>query len=155
MLFDEKKYKFMFEALKLAEMALEEDEVPIGAVVVKDNRIIGKGYNQVEKLKDPTAHAEILALTSAANTLESKQLNECDLYVTLEPCVMCTGAITLSKIENLYFATYEPKTGACGSVYNLLDENRLNHKVNIYSGMYELEAKSILKNYFKTKRNSK
>jgi len=155
MLFDENKYKFMFEALKLAEIAYEEDEVPIGAVVVKDNRIIGKGYNQIEKLNDPTAHAEILAITSAANTLESKQLNECDLYVTLEPCVMCTGAITLSKIRNLYFAVYEPKTGACGSVYNIPDENKLNHKVNIYSGIYELEAKNILKNYFSKKRNSK
>ena len=109
----------------------------------------------MEKLKDPTAHAEILAITSAANTLESKQLNDCDLYVTIEPCVMCTGAITLSKIKNLYFATYEPKTGACGSVYNIPDENKLNHKVNIYSGIYELEAKNILKNYFNIKRNSK
>ncbi|MCF6270950.1 MAG: tRNA adenosine(34) deaminase TadA [Melioribacteraceae bacterium] len=155
MLFDENKYKFMFEALKLAEIAYEEDEVPIGAVVVKDNRIIGRGYNQVERLNDPTAHAEILAITSAANTLESKQLNECDLYVTVEPCVMCTGAITLSKIENLYFAAYEPKTGACGSLYNIPEENKLNHKVNIYSGIYELEATSILKNYFRIKRNSK
>ncbi len=155
MLFDEYKYKFMFEALKLAEIAYEEDEIPIGAVVVKDNRIIGRGYNQVEKLKDPTAHAEILAITSAANTLESKQLTDCDLYVTVEPCVMCTGAITLSKIKNLYFATSEPKTGACGSIYNIPEENKLNHKVNIYSGIYELESKNILKNYFKMKRNSK
>lgn len=155
MLFDENKYKFMFEALKLAEIAYEEDEIPIGAVVVKDNKIIGRGYNQVEKLNDPTAHAEILAITSAANTLESKQLNGCDLYVTVEPCVMCTGAITLAKIENLYFATYEPKTGACGSVYNIPDENKLNHKVSIYYGIYELEAKNILNDYFIMKRKSK
>jgi len=155
MLFDENKYKFMFEALKLAEIAYEEDEIPIGAVVVKDNKIIGRGYNQVERLNDPTAHAEILAITSAANTLESKKLDGCDLYVTVEPCVMCTGAITLSKITNLYFATYEPKTGACGSVYNIPDENKLNHKVNIYSGIYELEAKNIMKNYFSMKRDAK
>jgi len=155
MLFDENKYKFMFEALRLAEVAFEEDEIPIGAVVVKDNKIIGRGYNQVERLNDPTAHAEILAITSAANTLESKQLDGCDLYVTVEPCVMCTGAITLSKITNLYFATYEPKTGACGSVYNIPDEDKLNHKVNIYSGIYELEAQNIMKNYFYLMRNSK
>jgi len=155
MLFDENKYKFMFEALRLAEVAFEEDEIPIGAVVVKDNKIIGRGYNQVERLNDPTAHAEILAITSAANTLESKQLDGCDLYVTVEPCVMCTGAITLSKITNLYFATYEPKTGACGSVYNIPDEDKLNHKVNIYSGIYELEAQNIMKNYFHLMRNSK
>ncbi len=155
MLFDENKYKFMFEALKLAEIAYEEDEIPIGAVVVKDNKIIGRGYNQVERLNDSTAHAEILAITSASNTLESKLLSECNIYVTVEPCVMCTGAITLSKINSLYFATYEPKTGACGSVYNIPDENKLNHKVKVYSGIYELEARMILKNYFNLKRNSK
>ncbi len=152
MIFDETKYKFMFEALKQAEIAYEEDEVPIGAVVVKDNKIIGKGYNQVEKLNDATAHAEIIAITSASNSIESKTLENCDLYVTVEPCVMCTGAIVLAKIENLYFATYEPKTGACGSIYNILDSNKLNHKVNVFSGIYESESKFILKEYFKEKR---
>ncbi len=142
----------MFEALKQAEIAYEEDEVPIGAVVVKDNKIIGKGYNQVEKLNDATAHAEIIAITSASNSIESKTLENCDLYVTVEPCVMCTGAIVLAKIENLYFATYEPKTGACGSIYNILDSNKLNHKVNVFSGIYESESKFILKEYFKEKR---
>ncbi len=155
MLFDEYKYKFMYEALKLAEIAFEEDEVPVGAIVVKDNRIIGRGYNQVEKLNDATAHAEILAITSASNHLNSKILKGCDLYVTVEPCVMCTGAIALSKIDNLYFATYEPKTGACGSLYSILDENKLNHKVNIFSGIYDLEAKMLMKNYFSKKRISK
>jgi tRNA(adenine34) deaminase len=155
MLFNEESYKFMFEALKLAEIAFDEDEVPIGAVVVKDGKIIGKGYNQVERLKDSTAHAEIIALTAASNHLQSKTLEGCDLYVTVEPCVMCTGAVTLSKINNLFFSTYEPKTGACGSIYNIPDENRLNHKVNIYSGIYENESKMILKNYFGMKRNSK
>ena len=106
----------MFEALKLAEIAANEDEVPIGAVVVKDGKIIGKGYNQVEKLKDATAHAEIIALTAASNNLQSKVLEDCDLYVTVEPCLMCTGASFLSKIKNIYFSTYEPKTGACGSI---------------------------------------
>ena len=155
MLFNEDSYKFMFEALKLAEIAFEEDEVPIGAIVVREGKIIGKGYNQVEKLKDATAHAEIIALTSASNYLQSKVLKGCDLYVTVEPCVMCTGAIMLSKVENLFFSTYEPKTGACGSVYNIPDENKFNHKVNIYSGIYETESKMMLKNYFEMKRNSK
>lgn len=155
MLFDEYKYKFMYEALKLAEVAFQEDEVPIGAVVVKNNRIIGRGYNQVEKLNDATAHAEILAITSASNYLNNKTLKGCDLYVTVEPCVMCTGAITLAKIEDLYFATYEPKTGACGSVYNIIEENKLNHGVNLFSGIYETEAKTLMKNYFSKKRISK
>ena len=145
----------MFEALKLAEIAYGEDEVPIGAVVVKNNVIIGRGYNQVEKLKDATAHAEIIALTAASNHLQSKILEGCDLYVTVEPCLMCTGAIILSKIENLYFATYEPKTGACGSLYNIPDENKLNHKVNVFSGIYENEAKTLMQNFFDKKRKGK
>jgi len=142
----------MFAALKEAEQALNEDEVPIGAVVVHNNKIIGKGYNQVEKLKDPTAHAEILALTAASNHLNEKLLIECDLYVTVEPCLMCTGALTLAKIINLYFGVYEPKSGACGSINNVLDENKLNHKVNVFSGIYENESKYLLQNYFRKKR---
>jgi len=142
----------MFEALKLAEIAGEEDEVPIGAVVVKDNRIIGRGYNQVEKLKDSTAHAEIIAITAATNSLGDKSLVDCDLYVTVEPCLMCTGAILLSKIKNLYFATFEPKTGACGSVYNILEDKKLNHDVVVYSGIYEQEAKEIMQDFFIKKR---
>lgn len=152
MLFNEDSYKFMFEALKLAEIAFEEDEVPIGAVVVKDNKIIGKGYNQVEKLKDATAHAEIIALTSASNNLQSKILDDCDLYVTVEPCLMCTGASVLSKINNIYFSVFESKTGACGSIYNIPDENKLNHRVNIFSGIYENESKLLLTKYFNEKR---
>ena len=152
MIFKEDNYNFMFAALKEAERALNEDEVPIGAVVVHNNRIIGKGYNQVEKLKDPTAHAEILALTAASNHLNEKLLIECDLYVTVEPCLMCTGALLLAKISNLYFGVYEPKYGACGSIYNILDENKLNHKVNVFSGIYENESKYLLQNYFRNKR---
>ena len=142
----------MFAALKEAELAFEEDEIPIGAVVVHNNRIIGKGHNQVEKLKDPTAHAEILALTAASNHLRDKVLTECDLYVTVEPCLMCIGAITLAKIRNLYFSTYEPKTGACGSIYNIPDENKLNYKVNVFSGIYENESKLLMQQYFQRKR---
>ncbi len=152
MLFNEDNYKFMFSALKEAELAFEEDEVPIGAVVVHNNKIIGKGHNQIEKLKDPTAHAEILALTAASNYLRDKVLLECDLYVTVEPCLMCTGAILLAKIRNLYFSIFEPKTGSCGSIYNIPDENRLNHKVNVYTGIYENEAKFLMQQYFGNKR---
>ncbi len=154
MLFNEDNYKFMFAALKEAEYSLEEDEVPIGAVVVYNNRIIGKGHNQVENLSDATAHAEIIAITAASNHLKNKVLSECDIYVTIEPCIMCIGAITLSKIRNLYFAVYEPKTGSCGSVYNIPDENKFNHKVNIFSGIYENESKNLIQNYFKKKRLS-
>jgi tRNA(adenine34) deaminase len=155
MLFDEDSYRFMFEALKLAELALEHDEVPIGAIIVKENKIIGRGYNQVEMLKDPTAHAEIIAITAATNHLGNKNLKGCTLFVTVEPCLMCTGAIILSKISNLYFSTFEPKTGACGSLYNIPDEKRLNHNVKVYSGIYESESSNILKTYFKTKRELK
>lgn len=152
MLFDEDNYKFMFAALKEAEYSLEKDEVPVGAVVVFNNRIIGKGHNQVENLSDSTAHAEIIAITAASNFLKTKVLSECDIYVTIEPCIMCIGAITLSKIRNLYFSAYEPKTGCCGSVYNIPDENKFNHKVNIFSGIYENESKNLMQNYFKKKR---
>lgn len=152
MLFPEHVYKFMFAALQEAETALSKDEVPIGAVVVYNNKIIGKGFNQTETLNDATAHAEMLALTAASSHLQSKILEECDLYVTLEPCVMCTGAILLSRIKNLYFGTFEPKFGACGSLYNIPADDKYNHAINIYSGIYSEESKSLLRNFFKSKR---
>ncbi|HZW37872.1 MAG TPA: tRNA adenosine(34) deaminase TadA [Ignavibacteriaceae bacterium] len=148
MLFAEENYKFMFAALQEAERALENNEVPVGAVVVHQNKIIGKGYNQVELLKDATAHAEILAITSAANHLQDWRLNECDIYVTLEPCVMCAGAILLSRIKNLYFSIFDFKFGACGSVYNIPEEGKYNHKTNVYSGIYAEESKSLLQSFF-------
>ena len=152
MLFPEHVYKFMYAALQEAEAALEKNEVPIGAVVVYNNKIIGKGFNQTETLNDATAHAEMLALTAASNHLQSKALDECDIYVTLEPCVMCTGAILLSRIKNLYFATFEPKFGACGSLYNIASDNKYNHTLNVFSGIYADESKTLLKDFFKTKR---
>ena len=152
MLFPEHVYKFMYAALQEAEAALEKNEVPIGAVVVYNNKIIGKGFNQTETLNDATAHAEMLALTAASNHLQSKVLDECDIYVTLEPCVMCTGAILLSRIKNLYFATFEPKFGACGSLYNIASDNKYNHTLNVFSGIYADESKTLLKDFFKTKR---
>lgn len=142
----------MYAALQEAEAALDKDEVPIGAVVVYNNRIIGKGYNQTETLNDATAHAEMLALTAASNHIQSKILDECDLYVTVEPCVMCAGALLLSRIRNLYFGTFEPKFGACGSLYNIPGDNKYNHKPKIYSGIYSEESKKLLEDYFLKKR---
>ncbi|NLT50003.1 MAG: nucleoside deaminase [Ignavibacteria bacterium] len=152
MLFDKLHYDFMFAALTEAERASEQEEIPVGAVVVHNNRIIGKGFNQVEKLKDPTAHAEMIAITAASNYLNEKFLLNCDIYVTLEPCVMCTGAIIHSKIRNLYYSVPDPKSGACGSVYNIPEENKLNHKVNVFQGIYSEESRHLLKNFFYKKR---
>ncbi len=148
MLFDEHVYKFMFAALQEAEAALEQNEVPVGAVIVHKDRIIGRGYNQVEKLKDPTAHAEMIAVTAASNHLGDWRLNECDIYVTLEPCVMCTGALLAARIRSIYFADYDPKFGACGSLYNIAEEGKYNHKIKTYSGIYSFESKELLKRFF-------
>ena len=111
---------YMQEALKEAQKAFAEDEVPVGAVIVSDGKIIGRGHNQIERLKDPTAHAEMIALTSAANYLNTKWLNQASLYVTIEPCSMCAGALVLARIKNLYFGASDPKTGACGSIIFML-----------------------------------
>ena len=148
MTFSEDNYRFMYAALQEAENALEQNEVPVGAVVVHKNRIIGRGFNQVEKLKDPTAHAEMIALTAAANHLGNWRLSECDIYVTLEPCVMCTGALLAGRVNSLFFSVYDPKYGACGSVYNLAEEGKTNHKVKLYSGLLSEESEKILKMFF-------
>jgi tRNA(adenine34) deaminase len=143
----------MFAALQEAEKALEDNEVPIGAVVVKDDKIIGRGYNQVERLKDSTAHAEMIALTAAANHLGEWRLEKCSVYVTLEPCIMCTGALLASRINTLYFAVHDAKFGACGSLYNLADDGKTNHKVKVYSGIYDEESKRLLNLFFRDLRN--
>ncbi|RKY88200.1 tRNA-specific adenosine deaminase [candidate division KSB1 bacterium] len=140
-------------ALKEAEKAYTKNEIPVGAVIIHNGKIIGKGYNQVEKLKDPTAHAEIIAITSAVNTIGSKFLENCSMYVTLEPCVMCSGAIILSRLENLIFGAKDPKSGAFGSVYNINEDNKLNHKVNVISGILEEECALIIKKFFLKLRN--
>lgn len=144
--------RFMQEALKLARQALEADEVPVGAVVVKDGRIIGKGYNQRQTLKDPTAHAEMLAITAAAEALGDWRLEGTSLYVTLEPCIMCAGAILLSRIERLVYAADDPKGGAVKSLYSLLSDKRLNHTVEVKSGILQDEAAALLRGFFKSKR---
>lgn len=153
MLFDERIYKFMYAALAEAEKALESGEVPVGAVVVKDNQIIGKGYNQTETLRDPTAHAEMIAITAASTHLNDWRLNGCELYVTLEPCVMCAGAIVAARISSLYFSVFEPKYGACGSVYNIPEQGKLNHAVKVYSGIFADESERLMKEFFGLKRN--
>ena len=143
----------MYSALMEAEKAFESKEIPIGAIVVFENKIIGRGYNQTELLKDSTAHAEMLALTAASNYLQSKFLDNCDLYVTVEPCLMCSGAILLTRIKNLYFGALEPKFGACGSLYNVVQDNKYNHKPNVYSGIYSGEAQKLLEKFFSSKRS--
>lgn len=153
MIFDETKYKFMFAALQEAEQAFEENEVPVGAVVVKDNKIIGRGHNQVERLKDATAHAEMIAITSAANHIGNWRLNDCSIFVTLEPCIMCTGALLASRIADLYFSAYDTKFGACGSVYSLAEDGKTNHKINVYSGIYSDESKKLLQDFFDKLKN--
>lgn len=153
MIFSEDNYKFMFAALQEAEKALDSDEVPVGAVVVFENKIIGKGYNQVERLKDPTAHAEMIAITAASNHVSNWRLNNCDIYVTLEPCVMCTGALLNARINSIYFSSFDPKFGACGSLYNLAEEGKYNHKVKLFSGLYSTESEKLLKDFFLKKRN--
>ncbi|MDD4894732.1 MAG: tRNA adenosine(34) deaminase TadA [Candidatus Omnitrophica bacterium] len=143
---------FMQEALKEARRAFEEDEVPIGAVVVYKNKIIGRAHNQVERLKDPTAHAEMLAITSAASTLNTKWLNGASLYVTIEPCSMCAGALVLARIKNLFYGADDPKAGACGSVLNIANHRVLNHRIQIEKGILKKECGVILKDFFKKKR---
>lgn len=155
MIFDEAKYRFMFAALQEAEKALDEFEVPVGAVVVKDNKIIGRGYNQVERLKDATAHAEMIALTAAANHIGNWRLNKCSIYVSLEPCIMCTGAMLASRIEELYFAAFDPKYGACGSLYNLGEDGKTNHKIKVFSGIYTDESKKLLQEFFTKLKSQK
>lgn len=143
---------YMNYAYKEAGIAFDKEEIPIGCVVVFQNSIIAKAHNQVETLKDPTAHAEIIAITAAANYLQSKQLVGCSMYVTLEPCVMCAGAIVLSKIENLYFGAYDVKSGACGSVLNVAANKSLNHKCNILGGVMDEKCGEILRSFFDIKR---
>lgn len=154
MLFSEDKYRFMFAALQEAEKALEDGEVPVGAVIVHNNRIISRGYNQMERLNDPTAHGEMIAITSACNRLDGWRLTGCSIFVTLEPCIMCTGALLASRIDELYFATFDSKFGACGSLHNLAENSKTNHKIKVYSGIYSKESQALLKVFFSKKRKS-
>ena len=147
--------KYMQEALKEAEKAALEGEVPVGAVIVKDGEIIARGHNQNETLKDPTAHAEVMALRQAGAVLGGWRLPGCEMYVTVEPCSMCAGAIVWARIQKLYIGAMDPKAGACGSVFNIPQEPKLNHYVEIETGIMEQECSRIMKDFFKKLRNSK
>ena len=142
---------WMKKALAEAHLAAEKKEVPVGAVAVFENKIVGRGHNQVETLKDATAHAEMIALTSAAQTLDSWRLSGVTLFTTLEPCVMCAGAAILSRIDRLVFAARDPKAGACGSVVDILANPKFNHQVQVYFNPLP-EAEALLKKFFKTLR---
>lgn len=145
---------FMQRAFFQAEKAFDNNEVPVGAVIVKNGRIIGTGYNQVEQLQDPTAHAEMIALTAACNTTEEKYLDGCTLYVTLEPCMMCAGAFVWSKIDTIVFGAMDIKAGGCGSIFNIVQNKALNHHIEIIHGIMEAECEWLLKRFFKEKRNT-
>ncbi len=148
-----KHRQFMISALKEAQAALKQNEVPVGAVIVKDDGIIARAHNQVEMLQDPTAHAEIIAIGAAANYVGSWRLKGCTLYVTLEPCPMCAGAIALSRIDRLVFGAYDPKMGACSTLYNIVQDDRLNHRVEVIAGIMDEEARSTLQEFFAKKRS--
>ena len=145
----------MKEALIEARKAYMLGEVPIGAVIVKDGQVIARGHNLTETTKDPTAHAEMIAIREAARVLGGWRLIGCSMYVTVEPCSMCTGAMIWSRIENLYIGTMDPKAGACGSVFNIAEEDRLNHRINVERGILEEECRSIMKEFFKELRKKK
>lgn len=142
----------MRAALREAQAALDHDDVPVGAVVVRGDRVIGRGHNQREQLNDPTAHAEMLALTAASACVHDRRLERCTLYVTLEPCAMCAGAIVLSQVERLVFGTTDPKTGACVSIYQIPTDVRLNHQVFVEHGVLEAECGELLRTFFTAQR---
>ncbi|MHC5112244.1 MAG: tRNA adenosine(34) deaminase TadA [Planctomycetota bacterium] len=144
--------QFMRAALVEAAAALDHEDVPVGAVVVHAGRIIGRGRNERERLQDPTAHAEMVALTAASSYLESWRLDECTLYVTLEPCTMCAGAIVLARIRRLVFGAPDPKAGACGSLFSIPEDPRLNHRVEIQQGSLRDECADLLRQFFARQR---
>ncbi|MFQ6674137.1 MAG: tRNA adenosine(34) deaminase TadA [Fidelibacterota bacterium] len=144
--------KWMTIALKEAEKAAEEGEVPVGAIIVHRNHIIGKGHNQRERLKDPTAHAEILAITAAANFLNDWRLEGCILYVTKEPCPMCAGALVNSRIKMAVFGCYDENEGCCGSLYQICGDPRFSHRTAVKGGVLEKECRFLLVSFFESKR---
>ena len=147
--------KFMKAALKEAQKAYDKLEVPVGAVIVKNNKIIARAYNQKETKNDTTNHAEILAIKKASKKLNSWRLLDCEMYVTLEPCSMCAGALIQSRIKKIYIGAMDKKTGACGSVLNLLEDYKFNHKVEVETGIMKNECEEILKKFFKKLREIK
>jgi tRNA(adenine34) deaminase len=145
---------WMNQAFREAEQAYDEGEVPIGAIVVFENKIIGKGHNSIENLQDPTAHAEIIAITAAADHLGSRRLLNTKMYVTVEPCPMCAGAIVQARIPILVYGAADPKAGACGTLFNVVQDERLNHKVELISGILENKCSLIMSDFFRKLRET-
>lgn len=146
---------YMLEAIKLAARADEDGDVPIGACIVHGDRIIARGWNQRELLQDPTAHAEMIALTQASEHIGSWRLHDCTMYVTLEPCSMCAGALVLSRIDRLVYGCRDPKTGAAGSLYNIVQDDRLNHKVQVTEGVLAEPCSLMISDFFRRRRQEK
>lgn len=142
----------MNEALKEARLAADEQEVPVGCVIVHEGRIVGRAHNQRERLKDPTAHAEMIAITQAAAALERWRLSGCTVYVTVEPCAMCAGALVLARVERLVYGAADAKAGACGSLCNIASDERLNHRIEITSGVLAADASTLLSDFFRRRR---
>ena len=140
-------------AIDQAFIAADNGDVPVGAVIVFEGRVIAKAHNQRQLLNDPTAHAEIIALTQAAEAVGNWRLNGCTIYVTLEPCPMCAGALVLARIDRLVFGCDDPKAGACGSLYNIVQDERLNHNMDITSGVLNTECGQVLSDFFKVRRD--
>ncbi|MCL1971973.1 MAG: tRNA adenosine(34) deaminase TadA [Endomicrobia bacterium] len=147
-----KNIYFMKEALKQAKKAQDIGEVPVGAVIVKDNKIIAKGFNRCIIDKDPTAHAEIVALRKASKKLENYRLNGCSIYVIIEPCTMCAGALVNARIKEIFFGAYDKKAGACSSVFKITNNKKLNHRIEFKSGILKDECADIIRKFFEKKR---
>lgn len=144
--------QFMEQAFELALAAKSHGDVPVGAIVVHDGKIIGRGENRRQMNKDPFAHAEIIAIKDAAKTLGSWNLSDCSLYVTLEPCPMCAGSVIVSRIKNVYFGAFDRELGCCGTLYNLPEDERMNHRANVFGGILENECSKMLSEFFKSIR---
>lgn len=144
--------KYMQVALSLAEKAYKKDEVPVGALVVRGGKIISRAYNKRQKSQDATLHAEIIAIKKACKKLRTFRLNDCELYVTLEPCAMCSGAIINARVGTVVFGAYDQKYGCCGSIYNLPEDKRFNHRAKVIGGILEKECSEILTKFFESKR---
>ena len=145
----------MVEALNMAKLAFRNNEVPVGAIVVNNGKVIGRGFNQVIEKNSVSSHAEINAINEAGKFIKNYRLQECDIYVTLEPCHMCAKAIVDARIDTLYFGAYEPKTGAIESIDRFLDRDDLNHKVHFSGGHMEIESSELLKKFFQSKRKQR
>lgn len=146
--------EYMQMALREAQAAAAKDETPVGAVIVKGSRIIARAHNMRETLKDPTAHAEMIALTQAAEALQAWRLEGVTVYVTLEPCAMCAGALVLARVSRLVYGAADPKAGACGTLYNIVQDERLNHRVEVTAGVLADESRALLQEFFRAKREA-